>query len=115
LKILVLGGEGMLGHKMFQTLLSPYPDTTCTVARPLGATFYQRIDLFRQGRVIDKVDAMDFPRLHEILDAERPGYIVNCIGMIKQREASKAAIPSITLNSLLPHKLAEWAGGWGGG
>ena len=114
MKILVLGGEGMLGHKMFQTLLSPYPDTTCTVARPLGATFYQRIDLFRQGRVIDKVDAMDFPRLHEILDAERPGYIVNCIGMIKQREASKAAIPSITLNSLLPHKLAEWAGGWGG-
>ena len=57
---------------------------------------------------------MDFPRLHEILDAERPRYIVNCIGMIKQREASKAAIPSITLNSLLPHKLAEWAGEWGG-
>ena len=115
MKILVLGGEGMLGHKMYQTLLSRYPDTTCTVARPLSAPFYQRIDLFRQGRVIDKIDAMDFPRLHEILDAERPGYIVNCIGMIKQREASKAAIPSITLNSLLPHKLAEWAGGWGGG
>ena len=114
MKILVLGGEGMLGHKMYQTLLSRYPDTTCTVARPLSALFYQRIDLFRQGRVIDEIDAMDFPRLHEILDAERPGYIVNCIGMIKQREASKAAIPSITLNSLLPHKLAEWAGGWGG-
>lgn len=114
MKILVLGGEGMLGHKMVQTLLSRYPDTTCTVARPLSDPFYQRIDLFRQGRVIDKVDAMDFPRLHEILDAERPGYIVNCIGMIKQREASKAAIPTITLNSLLPHKLAEWAGDWGG-
>ena len=105
----------MLGHKMYQTLLSRYPDTTCTVARPLGEPFYLQIDLFRQGRVIDKVDAMDFSRLHEILDAERPDYIINCIGMIKQREASKAAIPSITLNSLLPHKLAEWAGGWGGG
>jgi len=104
----------MLGHKMYQMLLSRYPDTSCTVARPLGEFFYQRIDLFRQGRVIDKVDAMDFPRLHGILDAERPGHIVNCIGMIKQREASKAAIPSITLNSLLPHKLAEWAGDWGG-
>lgn len=114
MKILVLGGEGMLGHKMYQTLLSRYPDTTCTVARPLGEPFYQQIDLFRQGRVIDKVDAMDFSRLHEILDAERPDYIVNCIGMIKQREASKAAIPSITLNSLLPRKLSEWAGEWRG-
>jgi len=114
LKILVLGGEGMLGHKMFQTLLSRYPDTTCTVARPVGDPFFQRIDLFRQGHVIGKVDAMDFPRLQEILDAERPGHIVNCIGVIKQREESKAAIPSIALNSLLPHKLAEWAGAWGG-
>lgn len=114
MKILVLGGEGMLGHKMFQTLLSRYPDTTCTVARPLSEPFYQRIDLFRQGHVIDKVDAMDFPRLREILDAERPGYVVNCIGVIKQREESKAAIPSITLNALFPHKLAEWAGAWGG-
>ena len=104
----------MLGHKMYQTLQSRYTDTACTVARPLREAFYQRIDLFRRGRVIDKVDAMDFPRLKGILDAERPDYIVNCIGVIKQREASKAAIPSITLNSLLPHKLAEWAGEWGG-
>jgi dTDP-4-dehydrorhamnose reductase len=84
------------------------------VARPLGEPFYQRVDLFRKGRVIDKVDAMDFPRLHEILDSEQPGYIVNCIGVIKQREEARAAIPSITLNSLLPHKLAESAASWGG-
>ena len=114
MKILILGGEGMLGHKMFQTLLSRYPDTTCTVVRPLGEPFYQRVDLFRKGRVIDKVDAMDFTGLHEILDSERPGHIVNCIGVIKQRKEARAAIPSITLNSLLPHKLAEFAAGWGG-
>lgn len=114
MKVLVLGGAGMLGHKMYQTLLSRYPDTACTVARPLDEPFYRRIDLFRRGRVIDRVDAMDFQRLQGILAAERPACIVNCIGVIKQREASKAAIPSITLNSLLPHKLAEWAGAWGG-
>lgn len=114
MKILVLGGEGMLGHKMFQTLSSRYPDTACTVARTLAEPLYQRVDLFRIGRVIDKVDAMDFTRLHELLDFERPGHIINCIGVIKQREESRAAIPSITLNSLLPHKLAEFAAGWGG-
>jgi len=114
MKIVVLGGEGMLGHKMFQVLQTRYPDTTCTVARPLTDIFYQQINLFQQGHVIDKVDALDFTRLHEILDAERPSHIVNCIGVIKQRETSKAEVPTITLNSLLPHRLVEWAGEWGG-
>jgi hypothetical protein len=30
-KALVLGGEGMLGHKMFQILRTRYPDTGCTI------------------------------------------------------------------------------------
>lgn len=114
MKVLVLGGEGMLGHKMFQVLLARYPDTCCTIRGSLADPFYRRIDLFRHGRVIGKVDAMNYPFLHEILKAEQPGHIVNCIGMIKQRETSKAAISNITLNSLLPHKLAEWAGEWEG-
>jgi dTDP-4-dehydrorhamnose reductase len=114
MKMLVLGGSGMLGHKVFQAAISRRLDAACTVSRSLEEPLCKRIDLFRQGRVIDQVDAMDFPRLREVLEAERPDFIVNCIGVIKQREAAKAAIPSITLNSLLPHKLAEWAGGWGG-
>lgn len=114
MKVLVLGGEGMLGHKLYQRLLARYADTCCTIRGSPTEPFYRRIDLFHQGRVIGKVDAMDFPCLREILKAERPRHIVNCIGMIKQRESSKSAIPSITLNSLLPHKLAEWAGDWGG-
>jgi dTDP-4-dehydrorhamnose reductase len=114
MKILVLGGEGMLGHKVYQTLLRRYPDTACTVFRPLSDPFYQRVSLFRQGRVIDGVDAMDFDALGETLGGIKPDFIVNCIGIVKQREEAKAAIPSITLNSLLPHKLAEFAAGWGG-
>ncbi len=114
MKILVLGGEGMLGHKMFQTLSSRYPDTACTVARPLGEPFFQRVDLFRKCRVIDKVDAMDLSALKQRVGRLSPQFIVNCIGIVKQREEAKAAIPGITLNSLLPHKLAEFAAGWGG-
>jgi dTDP-4-dehydrorhamnose reductase len=114
MKILVLGGEGMLGHKMYQTLLRRYPDTACTVFRSLSDPFYQRVSLYRQGRVIDGVDAMDFDALGETLGGIKPDFIVNCIGIVKQREEAAAAIPCITINSLLPHKLAESAAGWGG-
>lgn len=114
MKILVLGGEGMLGHKMYQTLLARYPDTACTVARSLKEPFYRKVDLFRNGNVVDRVDAMDFPGLEKTLRGLRSDFVVNCVGVIKQREEATAAIPSITLNSLLPHKLVEIAAGWGG-
>jgi len=114
IKILVLGGDGMLGHKMYQTLLARYPATACTVFRSLDVPFYRKVDLFRQGRVIGDVDAMDLASLGEHLRCLKPAFIVNCIGIVKQREEATAAIPSITINSLLPHKLAEFASEWGG-
>ena len=114
MKILVLGGEGMLGHKMFQTLAARYPDTCCTIRGSLEEPFYRRIDLFRQGTVLERVDAMDFTALGRKLREIAPAFIVNCVGVIKQREEAKAAVPSLTLNALLPHKLAEYAREWGG-
>ena len=57
---------------------------------------------------------MDLENLHLVLRGLAPEFVVNCIGVIKQREEARAAIPSITLNSLLPHKLAGWAKEWGG-
>lgn len=114
MKILVLGGEGMLGHKMFQVLRARYPETCCTIRGSLDEPFYRRIDLFRHGTVLEKVDAMDLSALRRTLREIRPGFIVNCVGVIKQREEAKAAIPTITLNALLPHQLAEYAQEWGG-
>jgi dTDP-4-dehydrorhamnose reductase len=114
LKILILGGEGMLGHKMLQVLRERYPDTACTIARSADEPFYRRIELFRRGNVIDCVDAMDFPALERTLRTWKPENLVNCIGVIKQRAEAKSPIPCIVLNSLLPHKLAELAAAWGG-
>jgi dTDP-4-dehydrorhamnose reductase len=113
-KALVLGGEGMLGHKMYQTLLAGYPDTACTIFGRLSDPFYGRIGLFKTGRVIENVDAMDLPALRRTLEGLRPEFIVNCIGIIRQRKEAEAHIPSITLNSLLPHLLADWASAWSG-
>lgn len=114
MKLIVLGGEGMLGHKMFQILRKRYPDTMCTIRGYLQEPFYRKIDLFNQGSVVEGVDAMDLPLLGHSLAKLRPEIIVNCIGIIKQRDEAKYSIPSIVLNSLLPHKLAEFASSWGG-
>jgi dTDP-4-dehydrorhamnose reductase len=114
MNILVLGGEGMLGHKMFQTLLRAFPQTTATLFKPKTNAAYSRIELYREGRILDAVNAMELNALDRLLAREQPAAIINCIGMIKQRGDATKPIPTITLNSLLPHRLAASAAAWGG-
>ncbi|MBI5502677.1 MAG: SDR family oxidoreductase [Deltaproteobacteria bacterium] len=114
MKILVLGGEGMLGHKMVQKLRTVHPGTACTIRGRVADPFYAAIDLFAASRVLENFDAMNLHAVRNLLAAERPEWVVNCIGIIKQRSAAELPVPSITLNALLPHVLADELRPWGG-
>ena len=114
MEILVLGGMGMLGHKMFQRLRQRFPGTYCTIRGSRTDEAERKFCDFHNGQIIERVDATDFASLERLLLANRPRVIVNCIGIIKQRAAAKDAFASITVNSLLPHKLAEICRQWGG-
>ncbi|MDH7570797.1 MAG: SDR family oxidoreductase [Armatimonadota bacterium] len=113
-RVVVLGAAGMLGHKLFQVLRERFPGTIATCREDTSQPPFNRVSLLQGDDVIPGVDAADFPRLRSLLAELKPDFIVNCIGIIKQREESKMAIPSITLNSLLPHQLAAFAREWGG-
>src|ERR1039458_2822961 len=114
MRIVVIGGAGMLGHKMFQILRERFPGTACTTRQDVRKRPFDRVELLQGDDVIRGVDVMDFDGLHDTLKELRPDFIVNCVGIVKQREESRMAIPSISINSLLPHKLAALAEGWGG-
>lgn len=113
-KIIVLGGAGMLGHKMFQVLRKRFVGTLCTVREDIRKPPFDRVELLQGDDVVPGVDVTDFPALEAILSAFRPEYVFNCVGVIKQRAEAISPIPSITINSLLPHKLAQMAARWGG-
>jgi dTDP-4-dehydrorhamnose reductase len=114
MQVLVLGATGMLGHKMFQVLRGRFADTWCTIRNPAADGALRRVGLFQGEGVIGGVRADDFASLRTLLSDLKPQVVVNCIGIIKQRSQAKTAIPSITLNALLPHKLAETCQEWGG-
>ena len=113
-KVMVLGGAGMLGHKMFQVLRERFAGTFCTVREDIRKAPFDRVELLQGNDVVPGVDVTDFPAIEAILSAFRPEYVVNCVGVIKQRAEAVSPIPSITINSLLPHKLAHMAARWGG-
>jgi dTDP-4-dehydrorhamnose reductase len=103
LRILILGGDGMLGHRLLMHLQDRH-ETKVTLRRELAA--YERYGLFTLENSYWSVEAKDAERLLEVVGDFRPEAVVNAVGIVKQRGAAKEAIPSLEINSLLPHRLA---------
>jgi len=58
-------------------------------------------------RLLGGLDATDPDTAYELIDDVRPDLVLNAVGIVKQRAEAKAAIPSIAVNSLWPHVLAD--------
>jgi dTDP-4-dehydrorhamnose reductase len=77
------------------------------------ATFRSEPDEYRQFSPIFQKKALSnicvdkIIGFEKILDRIQPNVVINCIGIIKQRDEAKHAIPSIQVNSLFPHKLSK--------
>jgi len=65
------------------------------------------LPLFDDERVIDGFDATDFDAVAQLIAAQKPDAVVNCIGVVKQLAAAHDPIASITLNALFPHIVAR--------
>lgn len=112
--ILILGGDGMLGHKILQVFESRFDSTLCTVRESLQNPFLRKIPLFNEDNTIDEVEATDLDGLAELIVDIKPDVVVNCVGVIKQRTDAKDPVACIAVNALLPHLLAEWCEEWRG-
>ncbi|HEV3484531.1 MAG TPA: SDR family oxidoreductase [Vicinamibacterales bacterium] len=115
MRVLVLGGAGMLGHKVFQLARTRFPETWCTLRGTRSDPWLAPIEPdLAAARVIERLDVMDWTAVEAVLHDVRPDVVINCVGIVKQRSEAKAAIPSITVNSLLPHRLAAVLASSGG-
>src|SRR5579864_5549647 len=103
MRTLILGGGGMLGHKLWQAL---HKKSDAWVTLRGDPARYDRLGLFSRDRSIGGVDASDFGALARACAAVRPEVVVNCIGVIKQLEAAKDPVVSLTVNAVLPHRLS---------
>ena len=107
MRVLVLGGEGMLGHKVFQVLSERF-ETLATFRSFNG--LWARYPMYAKvgrSRTIGGVDAMDFDTVVRAFAQVKPDVAINCIGIVKQLKEAKDPLITINLNSLFPHRLAE--------
>ena len=103
MKILILGGDGMLGHELFFQLRQRH-ETRVTLRQPLAS--YSNYGLFERANAFDGIDVRTPGAVEKVLSDHKPQAVVNAVGIVKQRPESEEAIASIEVNSLLPHRLA---------
>ena len=104
MKILVLGGDGMLGHQLTYSLAGSH-DVECTLRRPIED--YIGLAIFDNSRCYYETDIRDTQTIAGILDDSRPEVVINSVGIVKQRPESQESMPSIEINALAPHQIAE--------
>lgn len=102
MKILILGVDGMIGHKIYQTLSSDNHQLLITSRKN------KEILPFNTDQAKLIYYNLETESLDELLDHNRPELIINCIGVTTRRIGSLKKDHVISVNSLLPNKLSEW-------
>jgi dTDP-4-dehydrorhamnose reductase len=106
MRVLVLGGNGMLGHKLVQVLGDKF-EVWSTLREIFLPAEYPK-SLISQ-KIIYGVDAEIYSTIKKAVNQSRPDVIVNAIGVVKQISNSKNVIKTLTINSIFPHQLANLA------
>lgn len=99
MQILILGGNGMLGHKIYE-VFSGHFNVYATVRRPSSAK------IIKEDNLISGINAVDPRAIEELIARVQPDVVINCVGIIKQLREAHDPVSSIATNSLLPHQLA---------
>jgi dTDP-4-dehydrorhamnose reductase len=110
MRVLILGGDGMLGHRLYLHMRGRH-EVKVTLRLALPA--YTQYELFNTANTYDVVDAVSFGSVRRAVEDYEPQVLVNAIGIVKQRNAASQAVPSIEVNALFPHRLAVLCRGHG--
>jgi len=104
MKVLIFGGNGMLGHKLVQMLQKRFD--VWTTLRTNSADFIN-FGIINSERVINDVEIENFAVVQKVFDYIKPDVIINAVGIIKQIQTSKEVVKTLKINSIFPHQLAE--------
>src|SRR5450759_79112 len=94
----------MLGHQVCRRLGERFEVWATYREDPQSWVQYGDVDL---ARALGGVDASHFATVTSGIERIQPDAVINCIGIVKQRDEAKMAVPTIRVNSLFPHLLAD--------
>jgi dTDP-4-dehydrorhamnose reductase len=110
MKVLIIGGTGMLGHKLVQSLGSTF-EVWATIRRDFLQV--KRFDFYCRNRTLDNVNLAQEEDLRRAIDRAQPDIVINAAGIIKQLPSATDVITTLSINAILPHRLSQLSAEYG--
>ena len=114
MKVLIVGVTGMFGNTLFTELSKSKNLTVYGTAREIPQHFSELLTKSQIKRIYTNVDVENLSGLEKVFFQIKPDFVINCVGLIKQRPDAKDPLLAITLNATLPHYLAKFTEEVGG-
>ncbi len=105
-KVLILGANGMLGHKLFLHL-SKYENLLVNATVRNADVLLKNLSQDLMKNLQLNVDVSNFASIIKVIEDTGPDWVINCIGLVKQGPLAFDPIANISINALLPHKIAQ--------
>ena len=95
----------MLGHKLYQRLSRDF-----RVFATIRGSFsdVEKFGIFNPESTIEHVDLANDGDIVRSIEFAKPNVVINAAGVIKQKPSSNDVITTLSINSILPHKLAAF-------
>lgn len=103
MRVLIIGGDGMLGHRLFESWRERH-DVIPTLRKDRSS--YSGLPKHLAGRARYGLEVTHLEALAVLLGEVRPDLVVNAAGIVKQRAEAHEKLPSLEVNALYPHRLA---------
>ena len=104
-RLLVLGGNGMLGSTLVRELGRRSEIDLYATVRDVASLPADMRDLL--GDRVVELQVLDDTSRRALLESLRPDVVVNAVGVVKQAPEVTDQIATVRINSLLPHQLAQ--------
>lgn len=104
MRVLILGGDGMLGHRLWHHFASRH-EVRVTLRRDVEA--YSNLGLPDMDLAFPGIDVRHEDDLLRVFADVKPEAVINAVGIVKQRDEARVALPSLELNSIFPHRLSN--------
>ncbi len=102
MRILILGGAGMLGHRLWIDCSHRHS----TVVTLRGNSNFELPCSKQSSIVIPNFDLSNISQINRLIVSSKPDVVVNCAAVLRKQDESNLA-NAIEINATLPHRLAE--------
>ena len=107
-KILILGTAGMLGNTLYRYFRDITAHDIVGASRsPICAPAMHQT---KNAVLVSGIDVENTDSLTQLLNNHRPDIVINCVGIIKQRDDADDPLTTLPINALLPHRLSQLCG-----